>query len=75
MEIITPIYPTNLGVVFESDSFSPFALAWRAKNYGSTGAPNTGDDFNVVPIIIIAGVAAVAAMAVLIIKKKKEAAE
>lgn len=76
---VEEIYPLTLdedGVWFESDSFSPFALTWATKRRGSsTGSPNTGDDFNPLPIVIIAGVAAVGVVAVLVIKKKKDSAQ
>lgn len=75
LERITPLTPTEDGVAFESDSFSPFALTWQAKSAGGASSPNTGDDFNALPIVIIALIAAMTAAAVPVASKKKEAAE
>ena len=67
------IVVNNDSIIFNSDSFSPYVLTWKiSSGISGSGNPLTGDDFNVVPIIIIAGVALAAVIAVLVIKKIRD---
>lgn len=67
-----PIQVNGDCITFSNSDFSPYVLTWKiSSGISGSGNPITGDDFNVVPIIIIAGVALAAAVAVLVIKKVK----
>lgn len=63
-------------ITFENDEFSPYVLTWKISSGVSDGNnPATGDDFNVVPIIIIGALALVAGVAVVIIRKAKSGSD
>lgn len=67
------IVVNNDSIVFNADSFSPYVLTWKiSSGISGSGNPITGDDFNALPIIIIAGVALAAVVAVLVIKKVRD---
>ena len=57
-------------ITFESSEFSPYVLTWTISSGVSDGSnPATGDDFNVVPILIIGGLALVAGIVVVILRR------
>lgn len=59
-------------ITFESDEFSPYVLTWHVSSGASDrNNPSTGDDFNVVPFIIIALLALAAGVTVIVIRKGK----
>lgn len=67
-----PITVNGDSIIFSASEFSPYVLTWKiSSGISRAGNPATGDDFNVVPFIIIAGVALAAVVALLVIKKVK----